>query len=381
MKIIHTADWHIGKVVNNFSMLDDQIALLNPWIDEVNDLNPDVVLLAGDLYDRSLPNRETVAAVNQLLTKMSESLSCPIVIIAGNHDSGERIDYVSQLLANQSLYLAGLPSHQPQKIMVNNADIYLLPFADHLTIARMYPDIPIHNIEDAVKYQLSLIKQDWDADKYHLLMYHGYVTPSRHTDEGHEELVYSDSERPTEIGTSEFIPSQLFRDFDYIALGHLHAAQRVGADNIRYSGSPLKYSKSEARHRKQYLEVDLTANGVEVTSHEFRPPHDLRVIRGLFADIITKKSTDYVFVELMDETVIHEGMERLRRQYPQIMGLEYVNLARRQHHQTAENMAQLAQKSPQAYFEDFFVEMTGNELTNHQRDIVKELWQTVEEEE
>lgn len=381
MKIVHTADWHIGKVVNNFSLLADQKQLLHEWIATIKAIAPDVVLMAGDLYDRSLPNRESVAVVNELLTEMVTQWDCPICIISGNHDGAERIDYASHLLEKQQLYMVGTPTDEPIKVQVKEADIYFLPFADHLSLARLYPDAQIHNIEDAVRVQVDQIKAQWDPERLNIIMYHGYVMPSSALNNADDTLIYSDSERPTEIGTSAYVSSALFADFDYVALGHLHAAQRVGSERIRYSGSPMKYSKSEAHHRKQFLEIDLTAKEIEVTPHWAHLTHDLHILKGDFKTLMRQQSDDYLFIELTDTTVIHEGMNRLRRQYPNIMGLTYTTLAQTPQQETAQKMADLQAQSVEVSFADFFASLTGKTLTSTQQNIIDNTWQEIAGEE
>lgn len=379
MKIIHTADWHLGKVVNNFPLLADQMQTLDQWLEEVVHLAPDLVIMAGDLYDRSLPNRETVAAVNDLLTAMVSRLTCPICVIAGNHDGAERINYASSLLSKQNLYMVGLPSSEPSKLALDQADVYFIPFANHLQWAQVYPNQSIHSIEEAIATHMAVIKEDWNPKKMNIAIYHGYVSPENQARDDQGQLIYSDSERPTEIGTSEYVPHHLFADFDYVALGHLHAPQKAGSERIRYSGSPLKYSKSEANHHKQYLEVDLKAENILVTSHDFHPPHDLRVLRASFADLMLNPSEDYVFVELTDQQVVHDGMNRLRRVYPNIMGLDYINIHPQSPSPNLEkNIKKLDQLSADELFQEFYQEVTGQPLNAAQREISSEIWRDIE---
>lgn len=170
MKIVHTADWHIGKVVNNHSLIEDQRDILDDWLEQTVALKPDLVIMAGDLYDRTLPSGETVQLVNEMLTKMSQELACPICIIAGNHDSGERVGYAAGLLSGQGLHMAGVPSTEIQKVEVGDADVYLLPFSDHLTIKRLYPEETIHSIEHATKVQIARIKDNWDPSRVNIIL-------------------------------------------------------------------------------------------------------------------------------------------------------------------------------------------------------------------
>lgn len=381
MKIVHTADWHIGKIVNERSMLDDQAYILAQWLEKTKTIRPDVVLMAGDLYDRSMPSREAVNLTNQILTAMVEQLDCPICVIAGNHDSGERVAYASQLLQNQQLFMVGLPTASIQKVTVAAADIYMVPFADYATLRRLFANESIHNFADAAQVQIEQIKMTWDPDRINILMFHGYVT-NTDLEEAGMDLEHSDSERPLSIGTVEYVPSALFAGFDYVALGHLHSAQRVGNERVRYSGSPLKYSKSEANQKKQFLEVDLNKQTIEVATHELVPLHDMRTLKGDFQTLMQTDSEDYVFIELTDTVVVHEGMNRLRKNYPNAMNLAYINLEKmggNSHLTNPTNGCQHKRIEDIQLFADFYRDMLGQEMTAEQNEIVAKIFQEVKE--
>ncbi|MEY8370333.1 exonuclease SbcCD subunit D [Aerococcaceae bacterium 50-4] len=381
MKIVHTADWHIGKVVNNHSLIEDQAAILDDWLAQTVALNPDLVIMAGDLYDRTLPSGETVQLVNETLTKMSQQLACPICMIAGNHDSGERVGYAAGLLKGQGLYMAGTASREIQRVTLEEADVYLLPFSDHLTIKRLYPEETIHSIEDATKVQVARIKENWNTDKLNILLYHGYVTAGTVELAG-EDLDKSDSERPLSIGTSEYVPNSVFEGFDYVALGHLHGPQKVGTSRIRYSGSPLKFSKSEVNHRKGFLEIDLDKHmdTIDVVKHDLIPHKDMRVIRGQFEDLLQGQSDDYIFFELTDPYAQHEAMNRLKKRYPNAMSLEYVALENRQRQNIKEKRHEVQATPVWDQFAQFYQNQTDQELSEFQTKIVRDIFQSSEKE-
>ncbi|AMB99428.1 exonuclease sbcCD subunit D [Aerococcus urinaehominis] len=382
MKIIHTADWHIGKLLNGYSLLADQEALLRDWLNQVVALKPDLVIMSGDLYDRSLPSAEATRLVNQLLTEMTQVLTCPICVIAGNHDSADRIDYASDLLAHHQLYLVGQPSSKPVKIEIDQADVYLLPYASTSALRQVYPQATIKNLQDGCQYQLDLIRDQWDSGRINIVAYHGYVTAAS-GDQAGGDLTMSDSERPLEIGTAEFVPVQAFKGFDYVALGHLHQAQKVANDHIRYAGSLLKYSKSEAYHKKQFLEVDLTKDNLLVKSHFFKPVRDLRIIRANFAELLKDGTSDYVFLELTDKVLIHDAVNRLRQSYPYLMGMEYINLDFNEEVALeAPTMAEvdLADQDLPNLFGKFYQQVEGQAMSTRQLDLVKEIYQASQKE-
>ena len=320
MRILHTADWHLGKIVNEFSMLDLQKEYLEQMLQQVKEHEVDALIMAGDLYDRALPPKEAVALANDVFTELTQTLEVPVFVIAGNHDSNERIEYGSQLFAHTQLFIEGTTKPKIRKVHLEGVNFYLLPYDDHRHIKQVLNKETITHPEDALREQLATIEEDWNADEVNILLFHGFVI---HTSA--EEVEESDSERPLSIGTVEYIPAEVIERFDYVALGHLHKAQRVKSEHIRYSGSPIKYSKSEANHRKQNLLIDISKGNLEVTPLAITPSKDLRVIRGRFEDIVKNTSKDYVFFELEDETYVLDAMNKLRQRFPNAMGLEYLN--------------------------------------------------------
>lgn len=382
MKIIHSSDWHLGKIVNERSMLADQVIVFNRLIDEWKTSSADVVIIAGDFYDRSLPNRETVRAADQLLERMMNELSMPVCVMSGNHDAGERIAYGKAAYQKAGVYLAGLPQKQPECVQIGEADIYLLPFSEHGFIREIYQDSSITSLQKAAQKQVEAIRSVWNLDRLNIVVYHGYVTADSLEDE-RGGLIYSDSERPLSIGMTEYVPLEVFEGFDYVALGHLHGGQKVKSDRVRYSGSPLKYSKSEANHHKHYLEIDLTKTAINVKKCPIQPIHDLRVYATTFEEAMRHKSEDYVYFELEDAHPIHEGMNRLRGNYPHVMSLEYPSLYQEEKLQEVTRHLQVEKvmKTPLETFDSFYQEVLGQEITVKQWEYVKKAWKEAEESE
>lgn len=379
MRFLHTADWHIGKIVHEQSMLADQAYILEQLIAQVEEYEVDAVLMAGDLYDRSLPPKEAVSLVNQTLSHLINELEVPVFIIAGNHDSNERIEYLSGVAEAKQLYMEGTLKAHTRKVSLKEADIYMMPYADHVLIRQALDQPEIRTIEEAVAAQVEQItsSDEFDRSRINMVMFHGYVISGSRT-----SLEESDSERPLSIGTAEWIDQSIFDAFDYVALGHLHKGQKVGSNRIRYSGSPLKYSKSEATHQKKSFIIDIDHDSLEVTPVPLIPKRDMRIVRGAFDDLMQQDwSDDYIFIELTDDMFIQDAMSRLRRQFPQILGLEYVNLrADQSTYQTARSQ-DLKRQSIESLFSDFFEQYTEHTLDEPRREVVREIVRLVEQEE
>lgn len=379
MRFLHTADWHIGKIVHEQSMLADQAYILEQLIEQVEEYKVDAVLMAGDLYDRSLPPKEAVSLVNQTLSRLINELEVPVFIIAGNHDSNERIEYLSGVAEAKQLYMEGILKAHTRKVSLKEADIYMMPYADHVLIRQALDQPEIRTIEEAVAAQVEQItsSDEFDRSRINMVMFHGYVISGSRT-----SLEESDSERPLSIGTAEWIDQSIFDAFDYVALGHLHKGQKVGSNRIRYSGSPLKYSKSEATHQKKSFIIDIDHDSLEVTPVPLIPKRDMRIVRGAFDDLMQQDwSDDYIFIELTDDMFIQDAMSRLRGQFPQILGLEYVNLrADQSTYQTARSQ-DLKRQSIESLFSDFFEQYTEHTLDEPRREVVREIVRLVEQEE
>lgn len=379
MRFLHTADWHIGKIVHEQSMLADQAYILEQLIEQVEEYEVDAVLMAGDLYDRSLPPKEAVSLVNQTLSRLINELEVPVFIIAGNHDSNERIEYLSGVAEAKQLYMEGTLKAYTRKVSLKEADIYMMPYADHVLIRQALDQPEIRTIEEAVAAQVEQItsSDEFDRSRINMVMFHGYVISGSRT-----SLEESDSERPLSIGTAEWIDQSIFDAFDYVALGHLHKGQKVGSNRIRYSGSPLKYSKSEAAHQKKSFIIDIDRDSLEVTPVPLIPKRDMRIVRGAFDDLMQQDwSDDYIFIELTDDMFIQDAMSRLRGQFPQILGLEYVNLrADQSTYQTARSQ-DLKRQSIESLFSDFFEQYTEHTLDEPRREVVREIVRLVEQEE
>lgn len=320
MKILHTADWHLGKIVQGTSMLEDQKSILQQLIQQIDVLKPDVIIVAGDLYDRSLPPVEAVTLLDETFEAIVKERKIPLLAIAGNHDSTSRIDFGSNLFSESGLYVQGKLKEAMSPIIINDefgpVEFYLVPFADTPEVRYVFGDDEVRTNQQAMKKIIEAIEPTTNRS---VCIGHAFVTKN-----GEEKMNTDDSERPISIGGSECVDANLFKRFNYTALGHLHQAHFIDEEKIRYSGSPLKYSISEENHIKGFLIVDLKEDGtVEVEKHSLFPLRDVRRVKGFMAEILEMPmSNDYVYVTLLDDTVILTPMEKIRTIFPNAMHVE-----------------------------------------------------------
>lgn len=329
MRLMHLADLHIGKKVNEFSMLEDQKYILEQVLFLARDRKVDGVLIAGDIYDKPVPSVEAVSLFDTFLTRLSE-FHLPVFIISGNHDSAERLSFGAKLMEKSSVYVASEYAGEVRKVRVKDAygilDIYLLPFIKPAYVRAVWGEEAgkIKTYQEAVAYVMS--KTEPVKAHRNLLVAHQFVTGA----------AICDSEEHS-VGGLDQVEVSCFDGFDYVALGHLHGPQTVGCDTVRYAGTPLKYSFSEVSHSKSVTIVDMKEKGnVTVETYPLVPLHDMRKIRGSYEEI-TKRSNydstnteDYVQITLTDEEDIFDAVGKLRVIYPNLMKLEYDNTRTRQ---------------------------------------------------
>ncbi|MEX3747765.1 exonuclease SbcCD subunit D [Lysinibacillus xylanilyticus] len=323
MKIFHTADWHLGKLVQGVYMTEDQHYILQQFMQAIDEEKPDVIIIAGDLYDRSMPPIEAVNLLNDIVAEVVLEKKIPVLAVAGNHDSAGRVNFGSSLMSDSGLHIKGQFTKDHAPIVLHDANgevhFHLVPYAEPASVRTILDDDSIRSHQDAMEKIIDHIVQSMDTTKRNVFVGHAFVTKY-----GEEEANTSDSERPLSIGGSDCINATLFKPFNYTALGHLHKAHFVLNDTIRYAGSPLKYSLSEHLHEKGFLIVELDAQGdLAVTKRKLVPRRDLRVVEGLMDDLLKlSPSDDYVFVRLTDTTSVASPMERIRTVFPHAMHVE-----------------------------------------------------------
>ncbi|AHM56129.1 nuclease sbcCD subunit D [Peptoclostridium acidaminophilum DSM 3953] len=386
MKIIHTSDWHIGKIVNGFSMLEDQKHALEQLVSILEEERPHALVIAGDIYDRSIPPVEAVELLDCVLSKILLELEIPVLVIAGNHDSPERLSFGSRLLSKKGLHIAGVLGSEIKKVQLNDefgpVDFYLIPYSDPREARHILADEDISTHDDAMRKITDRIKEENGDANRSVAVAHGYVAYSKKSCNGDlceiEEPIRCESERPLSVGGSEIIEADCFESFCYAALGHLHGPQRVGSEKARYSGSLLKYSFSEASHKKGVIAVDIDEAGNVETRHlPLEPLRDMRVIKGPLKELINPNiyscgdTSDYVFAILADEGELFDPISKLRAVYPNIMGLERSQAMESAASRTAAGKGH-REKSKLELFEEFYVSICGRNISEEGKSIVKE---------
>lgn len=384
MKIIHTGDWHIGKIVNEFSMLEEQKNILEQLISVVEAEKPDALIIAGDIYDRSIPPVEAVELVDEVFNRVLLEYKVPILAISGNHDSAQRLSFASKILTNNGLYITGVFDGNIRSVKLQDdfgpVNFYMLPYVDPRNIKHVYDDSSITTHDGAMKKLVENIERTFVSDERNVMITHGYVTYMG------QQLETSESERPLSIGGTDFVNSAYFNLFNYTALGHLHAPQRVGADNIRYSGSLLKYSFSEVNQRKGITVVDIDNKGNStVNVIELKPKRDMRIIKGPLNELISPEvyknanTEDYVYAILTDKGELIDPISKLRSVYPNIMGLAKESTFTGENSKTAASDGYKS-KSRLALFEEFYESIQGEPLGQEATGIMEKIIGEVEKE-
>ena len=388
MKIIHTSDWHIGKIVNEFSMLEDQKHILNELLKLVDREKPSVLIIAGDIYDRSIPPVEGVELLNNIFSELVIKKGIKVLAISGNHDSGERVGFVNSILEKQGLYIIGRDEELYRKIELNDGygkvNFYLVPYKDPAVVRKLLDNSEIKNHNDAMKAIVENI--NININERNILITHGYVTMYR--DKAKEayknkyqvaNLEVSESERPLSIGGTDLVDYNIFNDFDYVALGHLHGRQKVGREEVRYSGSLLKYSFSEVNQKKgvTVFEIDKDKN-VTVNLEELSPLRDLRVIKGNIDEIIengrnsTVGKNDYIQAILLDNGELINPIEKLRSVYPNTMLITRENKRQYDESDTSAKSG-YKNKSEKDLFEEFYNSLSDGEFTEEKSKVVDKI--------
>ncbi|KIL47829.1 exonuclease SbcCD subunit D [Jeotgalibacillus campisalis] len=318
MKFIHTADWHLGKLVHGVYMTEDQEYVLQKLIDLIKAEEPDALVIAGDLYDRSVPPTEAVKLLNDTLYTINVELGVPIIAISGNHDSGERLSFGSSWYRHSKLYMKGKWERGSQAINIQGVRFHLVPFTEPGPIRELYEMPSITSHHEAMKVIVDDIKSTIDQSVPNVLVGHAFVLGGKTTD----------SERTLSVGGSGCVGSELFEHFDYTALGHLHSPDAISHDSIHYAGSLMKYSFSEARQRKVVKIVEIMEKKVSVKERILEPKRDMRELEGYLSELMSvefyqnQKLDDYLKVILLDEGGLIDPMNQLKQLYPNVLHLE-----------------------------------------------------------
>ena len=376
MKLIHLSDLHLGKRVNDFSMLEDQQFILTQILALIKEEAPDGILIAGDVYDKSIPSAEAVSLLDEFLVALS-GLGTQVFLISGNHDSPERIAFGGRLMEASGIHVAPVYGGQVEPATLTDAwgpvRIYLLPFLKPAGVRRFFPDVVSYT--DALSAAIGAM--DVDPACRNVLVTHQYVTGAERC--ASEEL---------SIGGADNVSAEVFAPFDYVALGHLHGPQYVERETIRYCGTPLKYSFSEVHHHKSVTVVELGEKGsVSVRTVPLTPLRDMVELRGQYEEVSarpfyagTSWQEDYVHITLTDEEDVPDAAVLLRRIYHGLMALDYDN-ARTRAAGILDDAAYTEEKTPLELLEAFYEQQNGQPLSEEQRAFAAALMEQIKEEE
>lgn len=374
MKWIHLSDLHLGKRVNEFSMLEDQAYILQEILRILDGEQPDAVLLAGDIYDKSTPSAEAVQLFDEFLWQLS-SRNLQVFVISGNHDSPERIAFGGRLMEGSGIHLAPVYDGAVEPVTLRDAygpvHIYLLPFIKPAHVRRCFPDQEILSYTDALRTAVEAMEVD--TERRNILVTHQFVTGASRCES--EDI---------SVGGSDNVDASVFAPFDYVALGHIHNPQNIGSDRIRYCGTPLKYSFSEARHEKSVTVAELGAKGeLSVRGVPLIPRRDLREIRGTYLEVTAKSfyegtdTKDYLHVTLTDEEDIPNAVGKLRVIYPNLMKLDYDNRRTRRQAGTAETETAEV-RTPLELFSEFYERQNHQPMSREQKafteQLIEQIW-------
>lgn len=327
MRLLHTSDWHLGKSLYDFSLLEDQRVMLEDLLRLLETEKIDAVVLAGDVYDRPIPSAKAVELYDYFLAEAVGRMGVPVLAVAGNHDSASRLEFGSSLYAASGYHISGQVRGEIARVTLADAhgpvDFWLLPYLNPADVRMLFPGEEVRTYDDAYRVLLENNLPGLDAGRRHVAIAHGFF--SAIGGKADKALLTSDSE--INVGGMDIADSGCFAPFDYTALGHLHAPQQAGYDHVRYAGSPLKYSLSEERQRKSFTVVELGAKGqVEISSAPVAALRDVRTIQGSLDELLEPAShdntrfDDYVFANLTDTGALYP-MEKLRKLFPHLLGL------------------------------------------------------------
>ncbi|EJG2227356.1 exonuclease SbcCD subunit D [Vibrio parahaemolyticus] len=376
MKFIHTSDWHLGRQFHNVSLLEEQQAVLEQLIQYIENNPVDAVIVAGDVYDRSVPPTIAIELLNRVVKRICGELNTPMILISGNHDGAERLGFGSEQMKRSGLHIISNFEDMLTPVVIESkaaghVAFYGMPYNDPEQVRYVYKE-PVSTHDEAHKLLAEKITEQFQSEHRNILISHCFV----------DGAIESESERPLSIGGSDRVSHELFLNFDYVALGHLHQPQKKGEEYIRYSGSLMKYSFGEQNQKKGFTLVEIGKDGFIGAEHiELTAPHEMRIVEGELEQILEwgktdPKNEDYLLVRLMDKHAILNPMEKLRTVYPNVLHLEKPGMLIGVEQEMAQ--AKLA-RSEIDMFKDFFAEAQDSELSNEQEqaisDIIKQLSQ------
>lgn len=376
---MHLADLHLGKRVNGFSMMEDQEYILNRILEIMEEEQPDGLLIAGDVYDKTIPPAEAVRLMDDFLTAVAAK-HVPVFLISGNHDSAERVAFGHQLMQGSGIWISpvydGTIRHHTLEDRWGEVNIYLIPFLRPSVVRSFFPDVEIEDYTDALRTIIEDLQVD--TSRRNVVLAHQFVTAAGALPET------CDSEQLS-VGGLDRVDGSVFSPFDYTALGHLHGPQRVGSETIRYAGSPLKYSFSELHQKKSVTVAELRAKGeTEIRQIPLQPRREMTELRGTFEEILAEArkkgepQTDYYHMILTDETDVVDALSRLREYYPNIMLLDYDN-RRTRSQKEVEQLDRVEERTPGELFAALYEQQNGQEMDSDRKEyldgLIREIWE------
>lgn len=381
MKFIHTSDWHLGRILHGVHLTEDQKKVLEELRNILEQEKPDALIIAGDIYDRAIPPVEAVELFSNFIETVLLEMNIPIIAMAGNHDSAERIQFGSRLLSQKNLHIIGKSHKGYEKIILEDnygeVEFFVIPYSDPAYIRSIYKMDHIKTHNDAFQSIVEKILEEKNNQRS-VVIAHAFVQGGN---------IFSDSERPLSIGGSDIVSTEHFTHFNYTALGHLHAPQRVGHDFIRYSGSLMKYSISEANQKKAVYMIEIDEKGEVIHSEiAIRPPRDIREVHGFLDEILEvgredKNCNDYIMAIIKDEGALLDPMEKIRSVYPNAIGMKRTFLEKQQELEGQTTSYENYNKmSISALFEDFYNLVKGEEFTKEHKDVFEAITRGVERE-
>ncbi|MBB1078798.1 exonuclease SbcCD subunit D [Limosilactobacillus sp. STM2_1] len=357
MRFLHTADWHIGKTLNNFSLLEDQQAMFKQIEQVAKENKVDAIVVAGDLYDRSIPNEAAVKTLNKMLQELNLCDHFPLLAISGNHDSATRLSTGQDWFAYQSFYLNTSLAGAFNPLTIKDTQFFLLPFFGIQEVRNYFDDDSIKNVNDAMKKITTEMTKYFAPNKTHVLVAHFFAAGSKRT---------ADSETLVEVGGLSAVATDTLAPFDYVALGHLHNRRALNNEKIKYSGSPMKFSVSEAKQEKGVWIVDTAPFSVKWVP--LKPVHDIHLLKGNFAELIADASNypneDFYDIELTNKERIPDVLNKLREYYPRIVSLHRTHQAQQAQFNFDKKRVQ---ESPLDLLAEFYSQTMGSEMTSEQR--------------
>ena len=363
MKFIHLSDLHLGKRVNEFSMLEEQDAILNQILEIINTEAPDGVMIAGDIYDKSIPSADAIQLFDKFLCELAKR-HLQVFIISGNHDSPERIAFGSRIMDASGIHLSPVYNGTVEPIQMKDehgvANVYMLPFIKPGHVRRFYEDEEIISYTDAVRVAIGAM--NLNSSERNVLVTHQFVTGATTCES--EEI---------SVGGTDNVDASVFADFDYVALGHIHGAQNCGSERVRYCGTPLKYSFSEAKHQKSVTVVELgEKNTLTIRTVDLTPLHDMREIKGTFAELTDPVYytgnpilENYLRITLTDEEDVPDAVGRLRKIYKNLMRIDYDN-KRTRSNTAIMGAVDTETKSAYELFAEFFEQQNNAPMSDEQ---------------